>query len=257
MSTYTLSIVYFYITTTMSVFPTTKGYPEFHKRMRKLLDSKEGGSSGAVTILDSNWEISFVLYGKYYPDQADDEQVFWFDGLYGEKEGNYIKKPMAECTGDEILTEFLYHLGMLDIKDEVLKHTYVSTCMMPYITSQFMPRAIKDRPLVQPEGCTNLALIGQYVELPGDVVFTVETSVRTAMMAAYGLLKLDRPVAPLYTPHYDIRIITMCLKKMLGTNELTKKDLPQINPLKMNAELQKILDAVNSVPEVKDEDIIY
>lgn len=241
----------------MSVFPTTKGYPEFHKRMRKLLDSKEGGSSGAVTILDSNWEISFVLYGKYFPNQPDDEQVFWFDGLYGEREGNYIKKPMAECTGDEIMTEFLYHLGMLDIKDEVLKHTYVSTCMMPYITSQFMPRAIKDRPLVQPKGCTNLALIGQYVELPGDVVFTVETSVRTAMMAAYGLLKLDRPVTPLYTPHYDIRIINMCLKKMLGTDEIKKSDLPSVNPLKLNGEIEKMLHAINSIPEVKDDDIIY
>lgn len=241
----------------MSVFPTTKGYPEFHKRMRTLLNSKEGGSSGAVTILDSNWEISFVLYGKYFPEQKDDEQVFWFDGLYGEREGNYIKKPMSECTGDEILTEFLYHLGMLDIKDEVLKHTYVSTCMMPYITSQFMPRAIKDRPNVIPEGCTNLALIGQYVELPGDVVFTVETSVRTAMMAAYGLLQLDKPVTPLYTPHYDIRILSMCLKKMLGTNTIKKSDLPPMNPLKMNSEIQKLLDAINAIPEVKDDEIIY
>ncbi len=241
----------------MSVFPTTKGYPEFHKRMRELLDSRPGGSSGAVTILDSNWEISFVLYGKYFPDQAEDEDIFWFDGLYGENPGNYIKKPMAECTGDEIMTEFLYHLGMLDIKDEVLSHTYVSTCMMPYITSQFMPRAIKDRPLVRPEGCTNLALIGQYVELPGDVVFTVETSIRTAMMAAYSLLNLDRAVAPLYTPHYDIRIIAMCLKKMLGTDEVKKSDLPPINPLKLNKDIEKLLEAFNSIPEVKDDDIIY
>ncbi|MGN1399130.1 MAG: oleate hydratase [Erysipelotrichaceae bacterium] len=241
----------------MSVFCTTKAYPEFHKRMRTLLNSREGGSSGAVTILDSNWEISFVLYGKYFPEQKDDEQIFWFDGLYGENEGNYIKKPMAECTGEEILTEFLYHLGMLDIKDEVLSHTYVSTCMMPYITSQFMPRTIKDRPHVIPEGCTNLALIGQYVELEGDVVFTVETSVRTAMMAAYGLLKLDRPVTPLYTPHYDIRIIMMCLKKMLGTDEIKKSDLPSINPLKLNSEIQVLLDAINSIPAVNDDDIIY
>ena len=242
----------------MSVFPTTKGYPEFHRRMRELLDSRPGGSSGAVTILDSNWEISFVLYGKYFPDQAEDEDIFWFDGLYGERPGNYIKKPMAECTGDEILTEFLYHLGMLDIRDEVLAHTYVSTCMMPYITSQFMPRAIKDRPLVQPEDCTNLALIGQYVELPGDVVFTVETSVRTAMMAAYGLLKLDRPVTPLYQPQYDIRIIAMCLKKMLGIRgEVTFEDLPQIDPMELGSQVGALLNAVNSIPEVADDDIIY
>ncbi len=61
---------------------TTKGCPEFHNRMRGMLDSKPGGSSGAVTILDSNWEISFALYGKYYPNQADDEQVLWHDAIY-------------------------------------------------------------------------------------------------------------------------------------------------------------------------------
>lgn len=241
----------------MSVFPCTKGYPEFHRRLRELIDSKPGGSSGAVTILDSNWEISFAMYGKYFPEQADDEEFIWFDGLYGENPGNYIQKPMAECTGEEIMTEFLYHLGMLDIKDEVLAHTYISTCMMPYITSQFMPRAIKDRPLVQPEGCTNLALIGQYVELPGDVVFTVETSIRTAMMAAYGLLGLDRAVTPLYEAQYDIRIIAMCLRKMMGVTEVTPKDLPQINPLKIGAMAEQACDVFNHIPEVSDDAVNY
>lgn len=118
--------------------------------------------------------------------------------------------------GDEIMTEFLYHLGMLDIKDDVLK----PTCMILYITSQFFPRDIKDRLSVQLKGCINLALIGWYVELPGDVVFKVEINVRTDMMAVYGLVKRDRPVAPLYTPHHDIMIIDMCLKKMLGTDEI-------------------------------------
>lgn len=154
------------------------------------------------------------------------------------------------------MTEFLYHMGMLDIKDEVLKHSYISTCMMPYITSQFMPRKIADRPKVIPEGCTNLALIGQYVELPGDVVFTVETSIRTAMMAAYGLLKLDRPVMPLYEAQYDTRILTMCIKKLLGVEKFTRKNLPS-NPLKMNKELDNLLNLINSMPEVNDEDVIY
>jgi hypothetical protein len=56
------------------------------------------------------------------------------------------------------------------MKDELLKHTCVSTCMMPYITSQFMPRRIKDRPLIVPEGCTNLGFIGQFVEVKEDAV---------------------------------------------------------------------------------------
>jgi len=41
-----------------------------------------------------------------------------------------------------------------------------------------MPRGLKDRPEIIPDGSRNLALIGQFVELEGDVVFTVETSIR-------------------------------------------------------------------------------
>ena len=129
--------------------------------------------------------------------------------------------------------------------------------MMPYITSQFMPRALGDRPSVIPKGCTNLAFIGQYVELPGDVVFTVETSIRTAMMASYGLLHLDRPVVPLYEAQYDIRVLAACIKKLIGTDEITRKDLPPINPLKLNQTVDMILKAINSIPFFGDFDNIY
>ena len=47
-----------------------------------------------------------------------------------------------------------------------------------------------------PEGCVNLAFIGQFVELPLDVVFTVETSVRTALMAVWGLTGLPEAYGP-------------------------------------------------------------
>mgnify|MGYP006939747259 FL=1 len=89
------------------------------------------------------------------------------------------------------------------------------------------------------------------------MVFTVETSIRTAMMAAYGLLHLDKEVTPLYQPQYDIRIISMCLKKMLGTDHVTKSDLPPINPLKIGKEVDQVLEAFNSIPYVNDEDVNY
>ena len=233
----------------ISFFPTIKGYPQFIQKLEGLTGSP-AGTGGAVSIKDSAWEIGFILHHKpFYPDQVDDEEVFWGNGLSGENIGDYIKKPMFECTGDEIMTEFLYHLGLLDVKDELLAHTYVSTCMMPYINSEFMPRKVTDRPLGVPEGCTNLAFIGQFVEVQDDAVFTVETSVRTAMEAVYQLTRLDREVIEVYPSRYDIRSQITSMKRNLGIKgEITEADLPKINPFKLNEIKKEILNYLNSIP---------
>ena len=239
----------------MSAMVTVKGYKEFCAKFREKYGYPKDCVTGAISIMDSSWDISLCVYDKYYPTQAEDEDVFWFDGLWGERTGDYIKKPMAECTGEEVLQEFLYHLGMLDEYEKLKGHTYVSLTMMPYITSQFMPRNSKgDRPHVIPEGSKNYAFIGQYVELEGDVVFTVETSVRTAMMAAYGLTGIDRKVLPLYQGQYDIRWLVMCMKKMLETDEIKLTDLPPLNPLNLKKDLEGFFKFINSVPSINWDD---
>lgn len=238
----------------MSFFLTVEDYPEFFDRLEKMTGSKRG-TGGAVTVKDSGWEFSFMVYDRnYYPDQEEkNRDVLWGDGLYGERIGNYIKKPMAECTGEEILLEFLYHLNMLDIKDEVLAHTYISTCMMPYITSQFMPRDKTDRPKVIPDGCTNLAFFGQFCEMEGDVVFTIETSVKTPLYAVYELTGVEKDPIEVFPHRYDTRYFVERVKKFLGIEgELTKDKLPKVNPLKLvkNKDLieEKIIDAINDIP---------
>ncbi len=233
----------------ISFFPTIKGYPQFIQKLEELTGSV-AGTGGAISIKDSAWEIGFILHHKpFYPDQADDEEVFWGNSLSGGRIGDYIKKPMFECTGNEIMTEFLYHLGLLEMKDELLAHTYVSTCMMPYINAEFMPRKVTDRPLVVPEGCTNLGFIGQFVEVQDDAVFTVETSVRTAMEAVYKLTKLDRDVIEVYPSRYDIRYQITSMKRNMGIKgKITAADLPKINPLKLNEIKRQILDYLNSIP---------
>ena len=35
------------------------------------------------------------------------------DSLYPDRPGDYVGKPMSECTGAEICMEWLYHLGCL------------------------------------------------------------------------------------------------------------------------------------------------
>jgi oleate hydratase len=230
----------------ISVFPTITDYPQFVERIEKVSGSK-AGCGGAISIKDSNWLISFVLHHKpFFSNQPDNVEVLWLMGLYGENTGDYIKKPMCDCTGNEIMTEILYHLGMLDMKDDLLAHSYISTCMMPYITSQFMPRKIADRPKIVPDGCTNLAFIGQYVETPEDAVFTVETSVRTAMQAVYSLTKVDKDPIEVYPTRYDIRYILAGIKKQANVDKLTIKDLPKIDPNKIEDFQKLLVDFLNN-----------
>lgn len=168
--------------------------------------SGKTATGGIITITDSNWVMSFTCNRQpHFPTQPDDILVVWVYALLMDKEGNYIKKPMPQCTGNEILAELCYHLGMTDQLDNVIENTIVRTAFMPYITSMFMPRAMGDRPRVVPEGCTNLGLVGQFVETNNDVVFTMESSVRTARIAVYNLLNLNKQVPDINPLQYDIR----------------------------------------------------
>ncbi|AZA99620.1 oleate hydratase [Chryseobacterium joostei] len=168
--------------------------------------SGKTATGGIITITDSNWVMSFTCNRQpHYPTQPDDVLVVWVYALLMDKEGNYIKKAMPQCTGNEILAELCHHLGLIDQLDNVVENTIVRTAFMPYITSMFMPRAKGDRPRVVPEGCTNLGLVGQFVETNNDVVFTMESSVRTARIAVYNLLNLNKQVPDINPLQYDIR----------------------------------------------------
>lgn len=232
----------------VSLTLTVKNYPHLFE----YIEDKTGnvtGAGGVTTFIDSPWFISFnAPIQPVFPNQPEDVQVLWLYGLNSTERGAFVKKPMTECSGEEILKEFLYCCGLQDRYDEIREHCTAIPVIMPYITSQFMPRGLNDRPKIIPDGCTNLAFIGQFVELEGDVVFTVETSVRTAMMAVYKTMHLDKPITPLFRGQYDIRICATCAKKLLDKDVIELSDLPKINPLHLNKTLQQILDAVNSLP---------
>ncbi|WP_371824629.1 oleate hydratase [Martelella soudanensis] len=163
-------------------------------------------TGGIITFTDSNWLMSFTVNRQpHFTNQPDDVIVIWVYALLMDQAGNYIKKTMPECTGNEILAEMCFHLGLIDRLGEVIAATKVRTALMPYITAQFMPRAAGDRPWVVPQGCTNLACLGQFVETHNDVVFTLESSVRTARIGVYQLLGVKKQVPDIYPGQYDVR----------------------------------------------------
>lgn len=170
--------------------------------------SGNGVTGGIMTIRDSSWLMSATCNRQpQWPDQPDNCLVLWAYGLYPDNVGDFVKKKMSDCSGEELLSELLYHWGAADQIEQILPTVKVVPCMMPYITSQFMPRIAGDRPDVVPAGSTNLAFLGQFAEIADDCVFTVEYSVRSAMMGVYTLLKLDKSPPEVFPSKYDVRVI--------------------------------------------------
>ena len=171
----------------------------FFDRMQAL-SGNVAGTGGLVTFKDSNWLMSVVLaHQPHFANQPADVQVFWGYALHPDRIGNFVAKPMADCTGAEILQELCGHLNF-DMATTFSAANCIP-CSMPYITSMFMPRSHTDRPLPVPETSSNLAMVSQFVEIPEDVVFTVEYSVRAAQIAVYQLFGIDKEIPPIL--HHD------------------------------------------------------
>jgi putative 67 kDa myosin-cross-reactive streptococcal antigen len=165
-------------------------------------------TGGIVTVRDSNWLMSWTINRQpQFHNQPKDQLVVWVYALFSDKEGDYIKKPMRDCTGKEICAEWLYHLGvpLSEIDEMAKKSAKTVPCMMPYITAFFMPREEGDRPDVVPQGAVNFAFLGQFAQTKRDTIFTTEYSIRTGMEAVYTLLNVDRGVPEVWGSTYDIR----------------------------------------------------
>ncbi|HEI9423725.1 TPA: oleate hydratase [Staphylococcus aureus] len=167
-------------------------------------------TGGIITINDSAWQMSFTINRQQqFKDQPENEISTWIYALYSDVNGDYIKKPITECSGNEICQEWLYHLGVSTDKiEDLAKHaSNTIPVYMPYITSYFMTRAIGDRPLVVPHQSQNLAFIGNFAETERDTVFTTEYSVRTAMEAVYQLLNINRGIPEVINSPFDLRVL--------------------------------------------------
>lgn len=206
------------------------------------LTGDKPGMGGLVTIKDSSWFMSWVVPKQpHFINQPDNVKVLWAYALNLDVEGDYIHKTISDCTGREMFEELLFHMGLKDKIPEILSHTVnVIPSMMPYITSQFMPRVAGDRPDVIPAGSRNFGFLGQFAEIPNDCVFTVEYSVRSAMMAVYGLMELGKEVEPVYPSQYDIRVLTNAAKTCLGIDKLPLKNIP-LGELVKNTEIWRLL----------------
>ncbi|MFK4643196.1 oleate hydratase [Bradyrhizobium ottawaense] len=181
-------------------------------------------TGGIVTVKDSSWLLSWTTNRQpHFKRQPSDQVVVWVYSLFVDKAGDYVRKPMQDCTGEEITQEWLYHLGVpvASIPELAAGAAKTVPVMMPYVTSFFMPRQAGDRPDVVPKDAVNFAFIGQFAESgERDCIFTTEYSVRTAMEAVYILLKIERGVPEVFNSTYDIRKLLAAMGRLRDGNEI-------------------------------------
>lgn len=210
-------------------------------------------TGGIVTVKDSvnNWFLSWTINRQpQFRSQNKDTVLVWLYALHTDTEGNYIKKAMRDCTGEEICQEWLYHIGMDEskIKDYSENACNTTTCFMPYINAFFQPRKNVDRPKVVPEGAVNFAFIGQFAETPRDTIFTTEYSMRTGMESVYTLLNVDRGVPEVWSSQYDIRELLRAAYYAV--------DKKKINELPLNFKEKMLLKTVLKNVEGTDLEIL-
>ncbi|WP_040813228.1 oleate hydratase [Nocardia concava] len=181
-------------------------------------------TGGIVTVKDSSWLMSWTVNRQpHFKQQPKDQIVVWVYSLFVDKPGDYVKKTMQECTGEEITQEWLYHMGVpeSEIPELAANAAKCVPVMMPYVTAFFMPRKAGDRPNVVPEGAVNFAFIGQFAETSRDCIFTTEYSVRTGMEAAYQLLDIERGVPEVFNSTYDVRTLLAAMTRLRDGDPVT------------------------------------
>lgn len=205
--------------------------PYLEKLTHRKLRTGRIVTGGIITIKDSNWMMSFATHRQpHFKEQEDQQTITWVYGLLSNTPGNYIKKPIEQCSGQEIVQELLYHLGVPEAEiQRISKESSVAVPVyMPFITSYFMLREPGDRPLVIPNGSKNLAFIGNFAETERDTVFTTEYSVRTAMEAVYQLLDVERGVPEVFASAYDLRTLAKAVYYLTDKKKITEMELPFI-----------------------------
>ena len=208
-------------------------------------DPFSGGvvTGGIVTAKDSGWLLSWTVNRQpQFRSQPKGQLVVWIYGLFTDRPGDFIKKPMRECTGEEICMEWLYHMGVPtdEIAGMASHSANTIPCMMPYVTAFFMPRELGDRPQIVPDKAVNFAFLGQFAETERDTIFTTEYSIRTGMEAVYTLLNVDRGVPEVWGSTFDIRDLLNSVVALRDGKKVTEMKLGFVQRMVLNQLLKKL-----------------
>jgi len=147
----------------------------------------KAGIGGLVTFKDSNWLLSIVLpHQRISSIRTPGRRFFWGYSLFGDRHRQFRRQAHVRMHGRRYSEELCGHLRF---DAEVFKSANCIPAACPTSPACLMPRLLSDRPVPVPPETKNSASFSQFVEIPEDVVFTVEYSIRAAQMAVYQLLE--------------------------------------------------------------------
>ncbi|RAL12621.1 uncharacterized protein BO97DRAFT_389635 [Aspergillus homomorphus CBS 101889] len=160
---------------------------DFDEIYTHLLETKPILYHEDETITHSSWSLKLV-----FPQQEESvERPNGTRSILGycftpDQLGEHTRKPMHACSGDEILAEVL---GCLNLPPEgIILRARTVPYILPLGLSPLLKRDHGDRPEIIPPNTTNIALVGQYVEIPEDTALMTEYSVRSAQLAVNRLM---------------------------------------------------------------------
>ena len=87
-------------------FTVTASDPTFFHRL-EAFTGNQTGRGGLISFTELNWRLTIVTFHQpEFVAQPGNVQLWWGYGLYPDKPGNRVKKPMTQCSGEDILREF-------------------------------------------------------------------------------------------------------------------------------------------------------
>lgn len=177
-------------------FTLTTSAPDLTWHVGRLTGGRDG--IGQLTLRDSPWRLTLAVPREPHFSARWPERTAVGYGLGFDAPGTYVPVTLLEADGRQLLEELIGQLGIERGAAIVRLTTHVVSTLLPYAGGPSAPRSVGDRPAPVPAGARNFAFLGQYVEIPGDLAFSMEYSVRSAMHAVYGLLGVDREIPAPY-----------------------------------------------------------
>ena len=132
-------------------------------------------------------------------------------GSTGMRRANHVKKTMTESTGEELLTELVYHPGFLKDLDRTTKSRSPFPRRFPCHQPVQPKEDQSTGPRSFPKARRTWRCWDSSSRSPTTACSWWDYSTRSAQIGVYRLLNVEKPVTPVYTGHSQSGAVGECL----------------------------------------------